>query len=85
MAIARALATQPKVLILDELTSSLDVKNQAEVLALVRKAAHTHNMSVVMVVHDLTLALNHADPLCLLHQGRSTFITPDHAHGHSDT
>lgn len=77
VAIARALATQPKALILDEPTSSLDVKNQAEVLALIRRAATEYNMSVALVMHDLTQALNHADSLCLLQDGRSTYLEPN--------
>lgn len=67
--IARALAQEPRVLLLDEPTSNLDLKNQYEVLKIVKKAARERSVAVVVVMHDLNLALRFADRFLLLKDG----------------
>lgn len=64
--LARALAQQPKVLLLDEPTSNLDLKNQLEVLKTVNEIAHENNISVIIVIHDLNLALRYCDKFIFL-------------------
>jgi len=66
---ARALAQEPQVLLLDEPTSNLDLKNQYEVLRIVKRAARERNIAVVVVMHDLNLALRFADKFLLLKNG----------------
>ena len=67
--VARALAQQPQVLLLDEATAHLDLKHQAEVLGLARTMAHECGLIVVAALHDLNLAALYADRLALLCAG----------------
>lgn len=67
--LARALAQEPHVLLLDEPTAHLDLKYQAEVLALVQRLAHQEGLTVVIALHDLNQAGLCADRLALLAQG----------------
>ena len=67
--IARALAQQPKALLLDEPTSALDIQNQYQVLKMVREICHKDNMIAVVVIHDLNLALRFCDRFLLLKDG----------------
>ncbi|MDO5690534.1 MAG: ABC transporter ATP-binding protein [Tissierellia bacterium] len=64
--LARALVQEPKLLLLDEPTSNLDPKNQHEMLDLVRGLAREHNFGVVMVLHDLNLAIRYCDRFLFL-------------------
>ena len=68
--LARALAQQPKVLLLDEPTSALDIQNQYQVLKMVREICHNDNMIAVIVIHDLNLALRFCDRFLLLKDGQ---------------
>ena len=68
--IGRALAQEPEVLLLDEPTSSLDLRYQYEVMELLRKLAREKCLAVVTVLHDLNLALEFADRAVLLSGGR---------------
>lgn len=68
--LARALAQQPKVLLLDEPTSALDIQNQYQVLKMVRDICHSDNMIAVVVIHDLNLALRFCDRFLLLKDGQ---------------
>ena len=68
--LARALVQEPKLLLLDEPTSSLDLKNQYEVLALVRRFCRERGITAVLVIHDLNLALRFCDRFLFLHGGR---------------
>ena len=68
--LARALAQQPKVLLLDEPTSALDIQNQYQVLSIVREICHKDNMIAVVVIHDLNLALRFCDRFLLMKDGR---------------
>ncbi len=68
--LARALVQEPKVLLLDEPTSNLDPRNQYEMLALVRKAAKEQGITVLIVIHDLNLALRYCDRFLFLKDGK---------------
>ena len=64
--IARALAQSPEVLLLDEPTSNLDLKNQIEVMSLIRRIVDTENLSAIIAIHDLNLAVHFADQFIFL-------------------
>ncbi len=68
--LARALAQQPDVLLLDEPTAHLDLRHQRQTLTLVRALAHDKNKAVLAVLHDLNLASEFCDRLFLIHAGR---------------
>lgn len=68
--LARALAQQTPVLLLDEPTAHLDIQHQSTLLNLVKAQAHECNLAVLMVVHDLNLAALYADRVALLEHGR---------------
>lgn len=67
--LARALVQQPKLLLLDEPTSNLDPKNQYEMLALVKELAKRHEIGVLIVIHDLSLALWYCDKFLFVKDG----------------
>ena len=69
--LARALAQQPKVLLLDEPTASLDLRNQHEVMSIVSDIARDDGITVVVVIHDLNLALKYCDRFMLIHDGQA--------------
>ena len=75
VAIARSLVQEPKVLLLDEPTSSLDLRNQVEILTIIRQIVFEHRIAAVMTMHDLNQALRYADRFILLKGGKV------HAHG----
>ncbi|MFH1564143.1 MAG: ABC transporter ATP-binding protein [Nitrospirota bacterium] len=68
--IARALAQEPKIFMLDEPTANLDIKHQMRVLGLVKTLVREHKITTVMVIHDLNLAARFCDRLILLHNQR---------------
>ena len=68
--LARALAQQAPVLLLDEPTASLDLGHQQQVLELVDRLRREEEKAVLSAMHDLTLAGQYADRLVLLDQGR---------------
>jgi iron complex transport system ATP-binding protein len=68
--LARALAQQPQVLLLDEPTSNLDLCNQYEVLGIIREIAKTEQISVLLIIHDLNLALRYCDKFLFLKDNR---------------
>ena len=67
--LARALAQQPQVLLLDEPTANLDLRHQSEVLTLARHLAHDGGLAVLAVLHDVNLAASYCDRLVLLGRG----------------
>lgn len=66
--IGRALAQQPRLLVLDEPTSHLDVNAQLSTLAVLRKRADA-GATILLALHDLNLAAAHCDALIVLHRG----------------
>ncbi len=68
--IARALVQQPDVMLLDEPTSSLDIKNQFEVMSIIKKVSKVHNIASVVVMHDMNLALKFSDKFVLMKNGK---------------
>ena len=69
--LARALAQQPLLLLLDEPTLHLDIGAQVDLLATLRHLAAENRYTVVVVTHELNLAAEYADQVVLLHKGKS--------------
>jgi len=67
--VARALAQQPRLLLLDEPTSHLDIRAQLQLLALLRRKAEA-GMTILVALHDLNLAIRFCDHLVVLSGGR---------------
>ncbi|HRR39759.1 MAG TPA: ABC transporter ATP-binding protein [Syntrophales bacterium] len=67
--IARALAQEPQVMILDEATAFLDLPRRVELMSLLKRLAHESGRAVLLATHDLDLALRSADRLWLLPSG----------------
>ena len=68
---ARALATEAPILLLDEPTANLDLSHQATLLMLVRKRCDQRRAAALVVTHDLNLASQFADNILLMKQGRA--------------
>ena len=69
VAIARALMLEPKVLLLDEPTSALDVSVQAEILNLLRRLRRAHNLTMLLVSHNLAVIAHMCDRLAVMNRG----------------
>ena len=67
--VARALAQQPQILLLDEPTSNLDIKHQLEVLGTIKGLTRSKQLSVIMAMHDLNLASRFSDKMLMLKHG----------------
>jgi ABC-type glutathione transport system ATPase component len=88
LALARALAVQPKVLILDEVFSGLDMPLQAQIAALLRQLQEESNLTYVLISHDLGLVCLMASETAVLYQGRLVeqgktqrlLTAPEHPH-----
>lgn len=74
--LARALAQQPELLLLDEPTLHLDIGFQTELLRLVQSLARRERYGVALVTHELNLAAEFADTVLLLHHGRQLRYGP---------
>lgn len=66
VAIARALAQTPEILLLDEPTSNLDLKNQLEVMGLIKRITVSRGLAAVVAIHDLNLAVRFGDRFLFL-------------------
>ncbi|MFC2149820.1 ABC transporter ATP-binding protein [Candidatus Auribacterota bacterium] len=67
--IARALAQEPKLLLLDEPTTHLDITHQILILDLIRRLNKELSLTVIMVLHDLNLASEYCNKLILMNNG----------------
>ncbi len=82
--LARIIAQEPKVLLIDEPTAFLDLKYRLEVMEILRKLSKEKNLTIIVAIHDLELAARYSDKLILLHKGKivaagspRTVLTPE--------
>jgi zinc/manganese transport system ATP-binding protein len=75
--IAQALVTQPRILLLDEPLDSLDLHNQQEVSAVIRRISQESGAAVMLVAHDVNPLLQYVDRLCYLAQGHMAVGRPE--------
>lgn len=67
--IARAIAQDTDIILLDEPVSHLDIHYQFELIEVLKKLCRTHNKTIITVLHDLNIAMNHCDHLFMLKDG----------------
>ncbi len=67
--LARALAQEPEILLLDEPTSNLDIRNQVEVMKLMKQYCKDKQISVIVSIHDMNLSLQFSDKYLMLKDG----------------
>jgi oligopeptide/dipeptide ABC transporter ATP-binding protein len=86
IAIARALAADPSVIVLDEPLSSLDASAQAQIANLLATLARTHNLALLLISHDLAIVRHIADDIAVMYLGsiveegptRDVWAAPQH-------
>ncbi|MFC4625456.1 ABC transporter ATP-binding protein [Daeguia caeni] len=74
--IARALLSNPEILVCDEVTSALDVSVQAAIVNLLKKLIAERNLTIIFVTHDLALVRNIADRVLVLEKGTVAELGP---------
>jgi cobalamin transport system ATP-binding protein len=74
--IARALAQEPKILLLDEPTAFLDINHQIEICSLIGRLRAERQLTVVLVSHDLNVASQYCDRVLMLKEGKLCRIGP---------
>jgi polar amino acid transport system ATP-binding protein len=70
VAIARALAMRPKIMLFDEVTSALDPELVGEVLEVIRRLGREHDLTMLMVTHQMGFAKEFSDRVCFFHAGK---------------
>ena len=86
VAIARALAMRPQIMLFDEVTSALDPELCGEVLNVIRRLGDEHDLTMLMVTHQMGFAKEFADRICFFSEGKiveqgtpeQVFGTPQH-------
>jgi len=68
--LARALAQEPKLLLLDEPTANVDIAHQVSLLGLLRRLTRSHQLGALLVTHEINLAADFADRVALIKSGR---------------
>jgi iron complex transport system ATP-binding protein len=69
--LARALAQEPKLLVLDEPTASLDLRHEMELFELIRSLVDAHGLAALLITHHVNLAARFVDRVLLLAEGRT--------------
>jgi iron complex transport system ATP-binding protein len=69
VAIARAMVQEPRLMLLDEPTSSLDLRSQVDIMTMLRRVVDEHKIAAIMTMHDLNTALRYADKVLFLKDG----------------
>ena len=77
VALATAFACRPRVIVLDEPTTGLDVTTQAHVLDTVRELCDTHNVAAVYISHDLAVIASVANRVAVMYAGRIVELGPE--------
>ena len=72
--LARGLVQEPKILLLDEPTSNLDVRHQLDVTKMLKRLSRERNILIIMISHDINIAAKYSDQIILMHKG-SIFAT----------
>jgi iron complex transport system ATP-binding protein len=75
--LARALAQEPRLLILDEITAFLDLPRRVAIMQLLRELTHERGQAILMSTHDLELAMRHADSVWLCSGGQLSVGAPE--------
>lgn len=70
VAIARALAMRPEIMLFDEITSSLDPEVIGEVTSVIKQLVEAHNLTIIMVTHQMGFAREISDRVCFLYGGK---------------
>ncbi|ABR54406.1 ABC transporter related [Methanococcus vannielii SB] len=67
--IGRALVQEPQIILLDEPTNNLDLKNQLEVMKILKEVSKKNNITSIIVMHDINLSLRYCDKFLMLKDG----------------
>jgi iron complex transport system ATP-binding protein len=77
--VARALSQEADILLLDEPTANLDIRQQIETMEIIKNLARDNEISVIIAIHDLNLAARYADRILMLESGRIFCIGTPHS------
>ena len=67
--IARAIAQETDIILLDEATSNLDIRHQLEVMEIIKKFSRNFGITIIMILHDLNIASRYSDRIIILKNG----------------